>query len=69
MKGVAKFFIRWLVAYVAGAGLGVLIIGLGIRFFEDNEGLLIFIIIVGLIVVFLWIRIAVGLVNRWLERW
>ena len=69
MKGIAKFFIRWVVAYIVGAGLGVLIIGLGIRFFKDNEGLLIFIIIAGLIVVFLWIRIAVGLVNRWLERW
>jgi uncharacterized RDD family membrane protein YckC len=69
MKGLAKFLIRWLVAYIAGAGLGVIIIGLGIRFFEENEGLLIFIIIAGLFVVFLWIRIAVALVNRWLERW
>lgn len=56
-------------AYVAGAGLGVIIIGLSIRFFEENVGLLIFIIIVGLVVVFLWIRIAIGLLNRWLERW
>ena len=48
MKGLAKFLIRWLVAYIAGAGLGVIIIGLGIRFFEENEGLLIFIMTVSM---------------------
>lgn len=69
MKGFAKFLIRWVVAYIVGAGLGVVIIGLGVRLFEENAGLLIFIIIVGLVVVFLWIRIAVGLLNHWLERW
>ena len=69
MKGIVKFLIRWLVAYIAGAGLGVGIVYFAFTFFEENEGLLIFITIVGLGLVFLWVSTAVGFVNRWLERW
>ncbi len=47
----------------------MVIIGLGIRFFEDNTGLLIFIIIVGLVIWFIWVRTVVGLLDRLLERW
>lgn len=69
MKGIVKFLLRWIVAYIAGAGLGVVIILFAIRFFEDNTGMLIFIIIVGLVIWFIWVRTVVGLLNRLLERW
>lgn len=64
-----KFLIRWLVAYIAGAGLGVVIIIFAYELFKENTGLLIFSIIVGLVIWFIWVRTVVGLLNRWLERW
>jgi len=70
MKGIVKFLVRWLVAWVAGASGGVLFIaGVGFRFFEENTGLLIATGVVGLILAFASATLAVRLVNRWLERW
>ena len=70
MKGIIKFLIRWLVSYIAGAGLFVGIVYFAFAFFKENEGLLVATIIVGaLIIWFIWVRKVVGLLNRWLERW
>ena len=70
MKGIVKFLVRWLIAWVAGSSVGVLVIvGIGFRFFEKNTGLLIATGIVGLILAFASATLAVRLVNHWLERW
>ncbi len=68
MKGIVKFFVRWVVAYIVGAGVGVSIIIVAMTYFEDNEGLSIFICIVGLLAAFSCASIGVRIVNRWLER-
>ncbi|MBN2074782.1 MAG: hypothetical protein JW762_04450 [Dehalococcoidales bacterium] len=69
MKGFAKFLIRWIAAYIFGAGLAVLIFGLSIKYFEDNTPVLVILCIIGLIVWMSWTRFVVGIVNRFLEKW
>ena len=65
MKGIITFLIIWLVAYVFYAG----IVYFTLIFFDDNKVLLVSIIITGFIVTqFILLRVAFGLLNRWLER-
>lgn len=71
MRGIVKFLIRWLIAWITGAttaGLLVLIAWLSGLFEVDNEAVILSFGILVLLIAFGAAWVAVDRVNRWLNK-